>query len=49
MPANGLGMLEGETQHSLAGSSRDKLNALHDPVNDDMFNAGILSFRVLSN
>ena len=48
-PAHILGILEGESQYTFAGLSRDKLDTLDNTVDYNMLNARILSFGVLSD
>ncbi len=42
-----LGVLKCETKDSLAGGSRDELDALHHTIDDDVLDARVLPLRVL--
>lgn len=46
---NLLGMLEGESQNTLASLPGNKLNALNDTVNNDMLDTRVFTLRVLSD
>lgn len=47
--ANVLGILESVSADTLAGLSCDQLDALHDAINNDVLNAGVLALSVLSD
>lgn len=44
-----LGVLESVSENALRCLSRDKLDALDNTVNDDMFDAGVLSLGVFTD
>ena len=44
-----LGVLEGEAQDPFTRLSRDELDGLHDAVDDDVLDAGVLALGVLSD
>ena len=48
-PADFLCVLESKSQYALGGRSRDKLDTLHDAVNDDVFDPGVFTLGVFSN
>ena len=47
--ADGLGVLEGVAKDALAGLAGDELDALYNAVDDDVLDAGVFAFRVLSD
>lgn len=49
LAANGLGVLEGESQDTLAGLLGDELDALDNSVNNDVLDARVLALGVLSD
>lgn len=49
LAANGLGVLEGESEDTLAGLAGDELDALDDTIDDDVLNARVLALGVLSD
>jgi hypothetical protein len=49
LAANGLGVLEGESQDTLGSLTGDKLDALNDTIDDNMFNTRVFTLGVLSD
>jgi hypothetical protein len=49
LAADGLGVLEGESQDTLAGLLGDELDALDNSVDDDVLDARVLALGVLSD
>ena len=44
-----LRVLEGESQHPLAGSTRDEFDTLDDTVDDNVFNPGVLALGIFAD
>lgn len=49
LTANGLSVLEGESQDTLRSLTGDKLDALNDAIDDNMLNARVFTLGVLSD
>jgi hypothetical protein len=49
LAADGLGVLESESQHALGCFPGDKLDALDNTIDDDVLNARVLSLGVLTD
>lgn len=49
LAANGLGVLEGESQDTLGSLTGDELDALNDAIDDNMLNARVFTLSVLSD
>lgn len=49
LTANGLGVLEGESQDTLGSLTGDKLDALNDTIDNNMLNARVFTLGVLSD
>lgn len=49
LAADGIGVLEGESEDTLTGLLGDELDALNNAINDDMLNARVLALGVLTD